>query len=101
MRLKMGVNPIGVKPELILAIMAADAIYQKRGYECVVTSLNEGNHSNTSRHYQGMAVDLRTRDFNGAVANEICNDLRLALGPHYLVLNESNHIHIGYQPKKP
>jgi len=100
LRLKNDVNTIGIRPEILLAIMVADGIYQAEGFELVITSLNDSTHADTSRHYQGMAVDFRTRDFTGAIARHITEKLRQALGRHYFVLNESDHIHIGYQPRQ-
>ena len=102
MKLKVGVNPTSLKPEIMLAIMVAKEVYTEHGYDFVITSLNDSTHSQTSRHYQGMAVDLRTRMFhNGGVAKEITDEIRARLDRHYLVLFEHNHIHIGYQPRKP
>lgn len=101
LRLKSGVNPVGIRPEILLVMFIADGIYRGHGHECVVTSLNDSVHSDTSRHYQGMAVDFRTRDFSGDVAREITEELRVALGRNYLVLNEGNHIHVSYKPRKP
>lgn len=98
--LKTGVNPIGLRPEILLAIIVADNIYKAEGFDLVITSLNDSAHADTSRHYQGMAVDLRTRDFSGEIARMITVKLRAALGRQYLVLNEPNHIHISYKPRK-
>ena len=99
-KLKHGVNVIGIRPEVLLSIMVADRIYEAEGFDLVVTSINDSTHADTSRHYQGMAVDFRTRDFSGAVARSIVEKLRKALGRHYLVMNESNHIHVSYKPRK-
>jgi hypothetical protein len=99
--LKTGVNPIGIRPEVLLAIHIAEGIYKEKGYSLSITSINDSKHADTSRHYQGMAVDFRTRDFNGGVAKEITEELRKRLGRHYMVLFEYNHIHVSYKPKKP
>ena len=98
--LKNGTNPIAIRPEILLAIIVADGIYQAEGFGLVITSLNDSTHADTSRHYQGMAVDIRTRDFTGEIARRITDKLRAALGGQYFVILESNHIHLGYQPKK-
>lgn len=100
-RLKHSVNPIGVRAEMILGLMVAEDVYTDYGHECVVTSLNDSTHSKTSRHYQGMAADLRTRHLpSDGVAKNITDEIRKRLGRHYLVIFEHNHIHIGYQPQK-
>jgi hypothetical protein len=101
-RLKTGVNPIGVRPEVLLIIMIADQVYTEYKHACIVTSINDSTHSDTSRHYQGMAVDFRTKHLpNDAIAREIAEELRKRLGRHYLVLFEHNHIHVSYKPRKP
>lgn len=100
-RLKTGVNPTGVHTEILLAIVIAEAVYQSYDYELVITSLNDSEHSTKSRHYLGMAADLRTRMIAPRMINEVVEKLRKRLGRHYLVLFEHNHIHIGYQPRKP
>ena len=100
--LKNGVNPTGLKPETLLIIIIAETEYREEGYDLVITSLNDSTHSDTSRHYQGMAVDFRTRHLaNGSKARDITEKIRDRLGRHYLVLFEQNHIHVSYKPRKP
>ena len=100
--MKVGVNPIGVRPEILLAVMIAEGVFAEEGYDCIVTSFNDSVHSDTSRHYLGMAIDFRTKHLpNDAIAREIAEELRKRLGRHYLVLFEHNHIHVGYKPRKP
>lgn len=99
--LKTGANPVGMTPQIIFAIIVAEDIYADEGFDLVVTSINDSQHADTSRHWSGDAVDLRTREFSGDIARRIVEKLRRALPRHYLVLFESNHIHISYKPKKP
>ncbi len=101
MRLKTGVNTFGLRPELLLGLMVADAVWREHGRELVVTSLNDGRHSKTSLHYAGCAADLRTRYFHDV--ERVAADLRDALGynPDYDVVEERDHIHFEYQPKRP
>jgi len=104
MRLKSGVNPIGIRPEMLLAIMVADAAYTRFGFECVVTSINDSDHAKTSRHYQGMAADFRISHLPTGppgYAVGISDEIQLDLGLNYFVLLESNHIHVSYKPRKP
>lgn len=103
MRLKDdSINPMGLRPELLFAIMVAKDVYTKRGYELVITSLNDATHSETSLHYSGCAVDLRTTVIH---PNEDWDQVALMiarrLNKHYDVVNEHNHIHIEFQPRKP
>ena len=101
MILKNGVNPFGIKQELMLALIVADRVWPKFGQELVVTSINDGEHSYQSLHYAGFAADLRIRYFPERVRSKVAAALRLALGnsPDYDVILESTHIHIEYQPK--
>jgi hypothetical protein len=95
----------GPSPRLVLALMVADQVYAEHGADCVVTSLDDSDHSTRSRHYIGEAVDLRVKHVSSDTADEIFDELfhrLLPLGPEYLVLREfrgepQDHIHIQYQ----
>ena len=101
MRLKHSVNSIGLKPEMLLAAFIIDGIYKEVGFECVATSINDSFHVETSRHYQGMAIDFRIRHLPEDLALKIVNEIRRCLGIHYSVRLESDHIHVSYKPRKP
>ena len=64
--------------------------------EMIVTSARDGKHGINSLHGDGLAVDLRTRDFTDAWAQY----LRNALGAGWDVVVESDHIHVERDPKK-
>jgi len=67
-------------------------LYSSHGEDLFVTSLREGNHSKGSLHYIGLAFDIRP----GNVSTDL---IRIALGSHWDVVNEGNHIHCEYDPK--
>lgn len=103
LKLKPGVTLGSLQPQIAVALMAAERLYERRGTELVVTSGDDGNHSSTSLHYAGAAVDLRVRtlpdpDRDG---REIARELSEALGRDYDVLFEGDHIHLEYQPRRP
>lgn len=102
MKLKSGVIPTSIRPELLLALIVSDGVWAKHGQDLVVTSLNDSTHGNTSLHYAGAAGDLRTRYFPDGVAFQVAEDLREALGknPDYDVVLEDDHIHLEWQPKR-
>lgn len=100
MKLKSGVKIQGIRPELLFALNVADRIYNTRGKELVITSLNDGVHSPGSKHYSGDAADLRTRFFTHPQQKEIEARLVASLGQDYDVVLENDHIHIEYHPKK-
>lgn len=101
MILKTGVNPFGIQPPLLLALIVADKIWNDLGRELFVTSLNDGEHSRTSLHYAGCAADLRTNYFDHNQKTLAANRLKNYLGNNldYDIVVESDHIHIEYQPK--
>lgn len=100
MRLKAGVRSIGIKPELLLAVMVSEAAYRELGHELVLTSLVDGRHSRASIHYSGGAADLRIRNVPESQWQTLANMIRSRLGEDYDVVLESDHIHLEYQPKK-
>jgi hypothetical protein len=95
----------GPGPQLLLALTVANEVYAEHGADCIVTSLDDGEHHSRSRHYLGDAVDLRVKHLSSANADEIFDELYhrlLPLGPEFLVLREfrgepQDHIHIQYQ----
>jgi hypothetical protein len=99
--IKPGVRIVGVRPELLLAIMAASEIYRDLGHKLTLTSVVDGRHSTGSRHYSGAAFDCRTRDLTAEQANQICKQLKSDLGQDFDVLLEADHIHVEYDPKQP
>lgn len=105
MQLKAGVSVRGLRPELVVAIGVAGWVFSAAGHELTVTSACEGKHSKGSKHYSGLAVDLRTRDIpggpEGIAATSLAVDLREALGNEFDVVVEKTHIHVEFHPKEP
>lgn len=100
MKLKTGVKAQGLRPEMLLGIMAAQEVYRAHGFPVVITSLLDGTHSATSLHYSGCAVDLRTRHVPKSEQQQIRDEIKEALGEDYDVILESTHIHMEYQPRR-
>ena len=100
MKMKSTVDVFGMRPELLLAVVIADGIHDKLGYDCILTSARDGKHSLTSLHYAGAAVDLRTKHLSGNDALVVTEQIRDALTEDYDVLLEMDHIHIEYQPRR-
>jgi hypothetical protein len=97
MQLKPGVKAKGLQPEILLAIMVAQQVYRELNKPLVITSLLDGVHMNTSLHYKGLAVDLRI--FIDIDVPQTVLTLKQRLGGDYDVVQESDHIHIEFQPE--
>lgn len=94
------VNSNGIRPELVLALVIADQVYNDNGKNLVITSLNDSQHSKTSLHYSGAAADLRINYFTKSQSMKVVRDLRTRLNADYDVVLEENHIHLEFQPKR-
>lgn len=102
MRFKKGVRTfIGIQPEITTRYPLIDRLCAEYEVEAVVTSGVEGRHKSGSKHYDGYAIDLRTREFEGGSMGEVCRSfserLQAELGNDYFVLQESDHIHLDYR----
>jgi len=98
MKIKSGVKLAGIQPQMVLAAIIAEGVFDWFNVECVITSGAEGKHSATSRHYLGFAIDVRSRDFKAADIGQVGTKLKEALGDEFYVLFEGNHFHISYKP---
>jgi len=98
---KTGVKIFGIRPELMLALLVAEGVYNKYDTDLVITSVVDGKHSYTSLHYCGCAADIRTRDLPQEDSIQaVGQEIRQALTREFDVVVESNHIHIEFQPKR-
>jgi hypothetical protein len=64
----------------------------------VVTSAHDGTHSDNSLHDDGLAVDLRVWGFSDAQARRVTTGIQAALGEHWDVVYETDHIHCEFDP---
>ena len=99
MILKEGVDVNGLTPEALIILLVAENLWKKYGEELVVTAGLDGKHMEGSKHYEGNAVDLRTRYFNVATQKVVTKELRKRLGKQYDVVMHKTHIHAEYDPK--
>jgi hypothetical protein len=101
-RLKPGVDLRGMQSPILLAINVAAFIYEKHGYELVVTSVTDGQHMQGSLHDKGLAADLRISNIKVPdVVEAIAEELRAALGKQFDVVLETDHLHVEFDPKDP
>lgn len=103
MLIKPGVDLRGIRPEMVLAVIAADRIWQEAGYELVITSGRDGRHKPGSLHYSGNGLDFRTlgAGMDKATARALAARLKTALGEQWDVIDEGDHIHVEFDPKGP
>lgn len=96
MLVKAGVDISRLRRPIRKILNRLEEIYRKYGYELVITSTYEGNHSPSSLHYANLAIDIRCprRD-----KDKLYAEVRKALSDDYDVVLEKNHIHIEYDPK--
>ena len=103
MRLKAGVRLADLSPQIVLAAIIVQEVYRERGGKTTITSANDGTHGTLSLHYNGNALDFRTKDFYGN-KQALLLDLKERLGENFDVLLEdegkpNEHVHLEYDPK--
>lgn len=101
-QLKYGVNHADVYPrELWYAVGVFDGLARDfLGKPIVITSLNDGRHGTNSRHYLGLALDVRTRNLTGGEATVLFEKAKQILDPQgYDTVLETDHIHCEFDPK--
>jgi hypothetical protein len=99
--LKPGVRVAGLRPEILLAVVAAECVCAEMGVDCVVMACVDGVHKAGSLHYCGLAVDLRSRDFRPGDLDKAIARLRQCLGADYDVVLENDHVHVEFDQKQP
>lgn len=113
LKFKKGVSLKHFTPQIVLAIIATEAIYDDHGFDCTVTSGSDGKHGPRSLHPEGNAFDARIYNIPGYTVDdgwksaptrfkirEIVQEVKYLL--HHVgfdVVEEVDHIHIEYDPK--
>lgn len=101
MILKGGVNPLGMRPEILLAVLAANEVYATYGHNLVLTSICDGKHSKNSYHYKGLAIDTRTHYFESIEEiYKVADEIRQRLNEFYDVVVEKDHLHIEFDESR-
>lgn len=99
--IKHGVDLRGIAPQMAVAYIIAESIYQeKAGVHCVITSCSDGKHGPNSLHYKGKALDLRISNLRPEQIHPVFNSLKQALGGQFDTVLESDHIHCEFDPKE-
>jgi hypothetical protein len=98
--IKPGVRITGMRPEILLATVAAERVYEEAGHDFTVTACIDGEHMAGSLHYAGAAIDVGTRDLAPADVQKVIARIKECLGADFDVLLEVDHMHIEFQPKQ-
>ena len=94
--LKAGVKLADLCPQMVLATQIIAEVYAAYGVDCVVTSANDSEHMEGSKHGTGEALDYRTRDLTSEQQVNLTNTIIASLGQEFDVVLESDHLHVEY-----
>ena len=103
MEFKANVGIKKLSTQILLALIVAEKIYDKFGTTMTITSCNDSQHKVGSKHYDGNAVDLRTKTVG--LAPQLVQAIKDKLKPlGFDVLLEgyktpNEHCHIEYDPR--
>lgn len=91
----------GLQPEMSFGDSIVTACFAYHGYDCIVTSINDGVHMASSKHYSGQAIDYRWWHVEPAHQKALYADLRDSLGSDFDVVleNEPVHLHVEWHQK--
>lgn len=70
----------------------------------VITSIEDGDHLPNSKHYQGLAVDIRLNNIAPGLHDRLRTEVARLAGPAFDVIHEyhgtdRDHLHIEFDPK--
>lgn len=103
--LKPGISIDGVKPETIMGLIIVASVLHEHGHGTVVTAGTDGKHMTKSLHYEGFALDIRSKHIEKTEDKiEVLATCKRALGVNFDILIENvgtdiEHFHLEYQPK--
>lgn len=84
---------------MIVLYTATVDVFQSFGHDCTITSGVDGKHGENSLHYAGRALDFRTRTVPIGTRPKLAKELRARLGANFDVVEESDHLHVEWDPK--
>lgn len=99
---KAGVKIEGLKPIMFPLIVYASNFHFKlfNSKKMVITSVIDGKHMKGSKHFQGLAIDVRINDKPKDEVHRFYYTLTYDSNlKDYDIVLEKDHIHIEYDPK--
>ena len=111
MQLQSNVRVQGIKPEILLAMVIINTVFEKREMEMVVTSVVDGNHDGgefaTSSHYAGMSFDCvwpggPILEGVDTLQQKIMAEIKELLGSQYFVTVNTprTQLHVSFMPTR-
>ena len=103
MKFKVGVGLKSLTPQALLGMIVADAAYKAFNLDMTITSVNDSTHMEKSKHYKGLAFDIRTK--GTGMAKRLHGDIQRSLAHigYDVILEDlegdNEHIHVEYDPK--
>ena len=99
---KSGTVLYGIQPEMALCHTEINSVFERLGYDCIITSIVGKQHKEYSLHPIGFAIDYRTKHITSRLAL-LVDTLKTALPCCDFLLEhvdgEQEHIHAEYDPK--
>lgn len=97
------VNILELEPIMFSALKTIEMcckIANGDNYEITITSARDGSHMKNSRHYVGLAIDIRSRDMSNITVSAKWIDKFLNINSKcFDIVIENDHIHIEYDKK--
>ena len=87
-------------PVVLDGIITIAMIFARNGYPFVITEKDGGKHMVGSLHYKGFAIDFRSWVVPHDKRPALLAQLKRELGSDWDVIEEHDHFHAEYQPKK-
>jgi hypothetical protein len=100
MFLKKGISLSKLQTCMAPALITCQEMFDRTTIDLVITSGNDGNHMEGSKHYEGLAFDIRSRELSAIQKTTFIEFLRNRHDNCYDIILESDHIHIEYDENK-
>jgi hypothetical protein len=103
--LKPGVTIEGLCDETASALWTISSVYMdETGGPPTITSALDGDHAHNSKHYEGLALDLRVKGLQGWQCRQLESTLNQRLGVGWRILygdaGHLDHIHVEFTDKR-